>query len=246
MSETIDRLEARVQQLERRLRRHQRIGGVAVLLAALFAGAAFLAQGRRARFKEVDLERLNVVEPDGQLVLAMANTARLPHPLIAGKSVKTDRTGPGLIFFDGKGWEVGGLIYGTEPTRGGYQAGGQFSLDQFRNDQVVYLRYEDDGTTNKSAGLYVVDRARTPTLDEQMRMQETLKSATEDARVALEAKLRAAKAPRVFVGSENETAMVRLRDRAGRDRIRLIVDPQGDARIEFVDESGKVVDRLPK
>jgi hypothetical protein len=176
----------------------------------------------------------------------MANTARLPHPLIAGKSVKTNRTGPGLIFFDGKGWEVGGLIYGTEPTRDGYRAGGHFSLDQFRNDQVVYLSYEDDGTANKSAGLYVVDRARTPTLDEIMRMQETLASATEDARVALEAKLRAATAPRVFVGSENETAMVRLRDRAGRDRIRLIVDPQGDARIEFVDESGRVVDRLPK
>ena len=246
MSETIDRLEARVQQLERRLRRHQRIGGVAVLLAALFAGAAFLAQGRRARFTEVDLERLNVVEPDGQLVLAMANTARLPDALIAGKSVKTNRTGPGLIFFDGKGWEVGGLVYGTEPTRGGYRAGGHFSLDQFRNDQVVYLSYQDDGTTNKSAGLYIVDRARTPTLDEQMRMQETLASATGDARVALEAKLRATTAQRVFVGSENETAMVRLRDRAGRDRIRLLVDPQGAARIEFVDESGRVVDRLPK
>ncbi|MGP0065141.1 MAG: hypothetical protein ACLQGP_16275 [Isosphaeraceae bacterium] len=43
MSEAIDRLEARVRQLERRLRWHQRIGGVAVLLAALLAGAAFLA-----------------------------------------------------------------------------------------------------------------------------------------------------------------------------------------------------------
>src|SRR5262245_47360602 len=213
MSETIDRLEARVQQLERRLPRHQRIGGVAVLLAALLAGAAFLARSQRTRFTEVDVERLNVVEPDGQLVLAMANTARLPDPLVAGKSVKTNRTGPGLIFFDGKGWEVGGLIYGTEPTGDGYRAWGHFSFDQFRNDQVVYLSYQDDGAAHKSAGLYVFDRARTPTLDERMRMQDALAGATEDARAALKAKLRAASAPRVFVGSENETAMVRLRDR---------------------------------
>src|SRR5262245_13393667 len=99
MSETIDRLEARVQQLERRLRRLLGIVGATVVVAALLAGAAWLAQGRRARFAEVDVERLNVVEPDGQLVLAMANAARLPEPLIAGRTVKSGRTGPGLIFF---------------------------------------------------------------------------------------------------------------------------------------------------
>jgi hypothetical protein len=233
MSETVERLEARVQQLERRLRRHLWIG-VLLLLAALLAAVAFLVQGRRTRFTELDVERLNVVEPDGQLVLAMANTARLPDPLIAGKSVKTNRTGSGLIFFDGKGWEVGGLVYGSRPTPDGYQAAGHFSFDQFHNDQVVYLSYQDDGRKNKSAGLYVVDRAREPTLDEMLRMQETLASASAEERAALKAKLRAATAPRIFVGSENETAMVRLRDRAGRDRIRLLVDPKGVARMEFL------------
>ena len=246
MSETIDRLEARVQQLERRLRRHQRIGGIVVLLIALLAGAAFVVQGQRTHFTEVDVERLNVVEPNGQLVLALANTARLPEPLIAGKSVKTGRTGPGLVFFDGKGWEVGGLVYGTDPTPDGYRAWGHFSFDQFRNDQVVYLQYQDDGATHKAAGLYVSDRARQPTLDELIRLQETLATATGEARAALEAKLQGVAAPRVFVGSANETAQVQLRDRAGRERLRLLVDPQGGARIEFVDESGKVVERLPK
>jgi hypothetical protein len=246
MVESIDRVEARVRQLERRLRLHQWMGGVAVLLAAVLAGAAFQTLRGRARFTELNVERLNVVQPDGQLVLAMANTARLPNPLIAGKTVETKRTGPGLIFFDGKGWEVGGLIFGTQQTREGNQAWGHFSFDQFRNDQVVYLSYQDDGAKNKSAGLYVVDRARSPSLDEMIRLQGELAAATGDARAALEAKLRASAAQRVFVGSENETAMVRLRDRAGRDRIRLLVDPQGVARIELLDESGNVVERLPK
>jgi hypothetical protein len=246
MSQSTDRFEARIEQLERRIRLHQWIGGVAVLLVGLIAGAGIWAQARRARFTELNVERLNVVEPDGQLVLAMANTARLPMPLIAGKTVETKRTGPGLIFFDGKGWEVGGLIYGTQPTRDGYQAWGHFSFDQFRNDQVVYLNYQDDGEKNKSAGLFVVDRARSPSLDEMIRMQKDLAGAAGETRAALEAKLRAAAAQRVFVGSENETAMVRLRDRGGQDRIRLLVDPQGAARIELLDESGKVVERLPK
>src|SRR5262245_47357422 len=45
MSETIDRLKARVQRLELRLRRHQWIGGAAAVLAAPLVGAAFLPEG---------------------------------------------------------------------------------------------------------------------------------------------------------------------------------------------------------
>ena len=63
---------------------------------------------------------------------------------------------------------------------------------------------------------------------------------------ALEAQLAGASAQRIFVGSDNDTAMVRLRDRAGRDRIRLIVDAQGSARMEFLDAAGAIVDSLPR
>lgn len=66
------------------------------------------------------------------------------------------------------------------------------------------------------------------------------------ARKIIEEKMRATSAQRIFVGSDDETAMVRLRDRAGRDRIRLSVRPQGTAQLEFLDEAGKIVERLPK
>jgi hypothetical protein len=248
MPDSVDLLEARIQQLERRIQRQQRFGTGVVVVASLLIFAGFQApvEKQRQRFTELDVERLNVVEPDGQLVLSMANTARLPDPLIAGKTVETGRNGPGLIFFDGKGWEVGGLIYGTRTTADGYRAGAHFSFDQFRNDQVVYLNYEDNGSTVKRAGLYVDDRARTPTLDELAQIKDKLASTSGNERVALEDKLRNISAQRIFVGSENETAMVRLRDRAGRDRIRLMVDPQGVSRLEFLDASGKVVDALPR
>jgi len=245
MFDHIELLELRLQRLERRIRRQQRVGGAVAIVVAIVLGlAALQAQPPgRQRFTELDVERLNVVEPDGQLVLSMANTARLPDPLVAGKTLETSRTGPGLIFFDGKGWEVGGLIYGS---RGSNAAGAHFSFDQFHNDQVVYLNYEDNGSTIKRAGLYVVDRARTPTLEDIVRIRGELATAPAAARPALESQLSGASAQRIFVGSDNETAMVRLRDRAGRDRIRLMVDAQGVARMEFLDAAGDVVDSLPR
>jgi hypothetical protein len=244
MSDRVDQLEAQLVRLERRLQRQQRIAGIALaLLCAVLAMATLQAQTGRQRIAELDVERLNVVEPDGQLVMSLANTMRLPDPLLGGKTLETGRNGPGIIFFDGKGWEVGGLTYGTRANGG---ATGHFSFDQFHNDQVVYMQYDDNGSTNKRAGLFVMDRARTPTLDEIVRLRGEQASASAERKAAIDAQLRGTAAQRVFVGAENETAMVRLRDRQGRERIRLAVDQQGAARLEFLDAAGAVVERLPK
>jgi hypothetical protein len=213
--------EQRVRALERQLQWHRRIGVVALIIGLGLALAFFLSPLQKAHFTEVDVERLNVIEPDGQLVFAVANTGRLPDPIHEGKPLVTDRTGPGMIFFDGQGQEVGGLIYGTRVTEDGYAAGAHLSLDQFRSDQVVYLDYQDNGTNLKAAGLYVVDRDRSNPP-------------------------RFPSAQRIFIGSANETAMVRLRDRAGKDRILLSVSPEGVASLEFLDSKGAVVDRIPK
>lgn len=242
---TNEPLHARLEALEHRVRLHQRISLTALLVLAVLGAAAFQTRDTNARFTELTVERVNVVEPDGQLVLAIANTARLPDPLIAGKTVETPRTGPGMIFFDGKGWEVGGLTYSTREVENGYRASGHFAFDQFRNDQVVYLSYQDNGT-RRTAGLYVVDRARSPRIDEVLALREQAAKATAEEKKALEEKMRGTSAQRIFVGSEEETAMVRMRDRAGRDRIRMSVDAKGAAQLEFLDESGKVIDRLPR
>jgi hypothetical protein len=239
---THDTLEARLAHLEQQIRR---LGALAVIAVSTLALAAWQQAPARQRFQEIDVERINVVEPDGQLVLVLANTERLPDPLIAGKTIETSRTGPGMIFFDGKGWEVGGLTYSTRVTENGYRASGHLSFDQYRNDQVVYLNYADDGQ-RKSAGLYVVDRAREPHIDELLRMRDAAASASPEERTAIEAKLAGSAAQRIFVGSADETAMVRLRDRNGRDRIRLLVEADGAGRLEFLDAEGKVIRTFPE
>jgi hypothetical protein len=50
-----------------------------LIVAALFAVRG-VAQSQRQRFTEIDVERINVVEPDGRIALAIANTQRYPDP----------------------------------------------------------------------------------------------------------------------------------------------------------------------
>jgi hypothetical protein len=87
---------------------------------------------------------------------------------------------------------------------------------------------------------------RTPRIDELLAMRAQAQKASPEERKVIEEKIRGTSAQRIFVGSDEETAMVRLRDRAGRDRIQMSVNPQGGAQLEFLDEAGKVIDRLPR
>jgi hypothetical protein len=237
-----------------RLRREVRLlklyaAGLTVALVLVCVGGATWAE-QRPKFEEIDVQRLNVVEADGRLALVIANAPRLPGPVVGGKEVKTGRTGPGLLFFNGKGDECGGLVYGSREKDGRYQASAHLAFDQYRNDQVVFLSYQDDGTA-RSSGLYVVDRPTHPDAEEQLRAKEAIEKAGGEEKERLERKMREAVArgeygaQRVFVGSVDRTAMVRLRDTAGRNRVRLYVDPANVARMEFLDEDGKVVYAIP-
>jgi hypothetical protein len=161
-----------------------------------------------------------------------------------------------MLFFNHKGDETGGLTYssfergGDQTGQGGYQAGAHFSFDQYQNDQVVLLSYADDGV-NRRSGLYVVDRPTNPNIYEILEMRRQMTDGTDEERARIQAELREAQArgelgaQRVFVGSDSGNAMVRLRDTLGRDRIRMSVNADNIACIEFLDEAGNVVERMP-
>jgi hypothetical protein len=81
---------------------------------------------------------------------------------------------------------------------------------------------------------------------ELIEIEKRLEKATPAARAAAEKELEHVAAERIFVGSVDETASVRLADRQGNERIRLVVDAAGEARIELLDAAGAVVERIPR
>jgi hypothetical protein len=77
---------------------------LAVAVAALGVAAVALLYRPVPDRTHLQVERLDIVEPDGQVVMPLANTDRLPDPLIAGKTVGTDRTGPGAPAASASAW----------------------------------------------------------------------------------------------------------------------------------------------
>ncbi len=72
---------------------------ISLLAFGVLAFSAFTQT--RQKIDELTVERLNIVEKDGQLVAVMANTDRMPDPIVGGKSFKTERP-PGMALPRGK------------------------------------------------------------------------------------------------------------------------------------------------
>lgn len=74
---------------------------------------------RAGDFDELTVKRLNVVADDGSLRLVVSSEERFPDPIVDGHSFKRD-DGPymGLIFYNVRGDECGGLVWGSDAESG--------------------------------------------------------------------------------------------------------------------------------
>ena len=214
--------------------------------------AAFLQAAKKQRFDEIDVQRINIVSPNGTPRLVISNAERAPDVVINGKIYhRNGGNDAGLIFYNNEGSENGGLVFSGRTRDGHVAASAGLLFDQYGQDQTVGVTYDDrDG--RRSAGLRVWDRPDQPVtvladLVEPIKMmpdgpEKTRRIAAVSDSVV---KLGLAGAQRVFVGKQQDkTATVVLADAQSRPRLRLVVDSAGTARIEFLDDKGAVVRTL--
>ncbi|MEP6492466.1 MAG: hypothetical protein ABJF01_07305 [bacterium] len=220
------------------------------LLVVLFA-TAFTRATQHAKFDEIDVERINIREPNGNYRMVISNRPRSIGPIYKNKPFGYEGGNrPGIIFFNDEGTENGGLTFtGQKSADGKYRASTHMSFDQFNQDQVLNLDYGDNNG-QRIVGVSVNDRADVDIHDMVDQRDSIMKIADTTARNAAMKRWAAPNgvplaAQRLFVGRDpSKSAILNLADRAGKTRLRLLVDSLGAARIEFLDADGKVVNSL--
>jgi hypothetical protein len=232
--------------------------GFSLALALILAAGAghsaysvFAQSVQKPRFTEIDVERINVVEADGTVKLVIANRERAPDQISEGQSRPraVNNKLPGITFFDDAGDEAGGLKVRGD-RRAGPSARRHLLFDQHRGDQALGL-ISDENETGRTAGLTVWDRPDLPLPEVLVRYERIQSLPAGSERTKLEAEFEACCAgfgtTRVFVGkSRGRDAVLGLSDARGRERLRLLVTAQGDARIEFLDERGRATTTFPE
>lgn len=229
-----------------------------VVTLSMFIVVIFLLTSSRSEnFKEISVERINIIEKNGNLRMVLSNKSRSPEFLAYGKGITPPIPGglrPGLIFFNDEGTENGGLVFmGGKDSLGNYNATGHLSFDQYNQNQVLYLQYSDSNGS-QNTGLHIDDWQTKPDFWDwrakykaAQLLPEGKKRAEILNRLMEPLSGKKAYAQRVFVGkNEEKTAMVTLADRTGKPRIQMQVDSNGRAKLNFLDEKGKIIYSLPK
>ena len=223
--------------------------GIGALLPLTFASAVQQPQPKVTTFDELNVSRLNIVEPNGRYRLVLANSARFPGLFMEGREYRHhSRTGGGMLFFNDDGDEVGGLTYRSNAANRSASAG--ITFDQYKQDQTVSLLYQESNG-NRTAGMRVWDRPNY-SIGPLMEMSDRAARAPNDAeRQRIREEMRAwamarggGGAERMFAGKVQGDAVVRLADPQGRPRLVMRVGEDGAPSIEFLSETGQVVRRI--
>ena len=92
-------------------------------------------------FEEIDVERINIVEGNGDLKLVISNSERQHSGIINGKPLPKRQRKAGLIFFNSMGDECGGLIYDGNDKEGNPRI--KIYIDENNNPKFELL--DDNG-----------------------------------------------------------------------------------------------------
>lgn len=216
------------------------------VVAALLSG--FVVKPKKMQIDELDVQRINVVEPDGTLRMVISDKANFPGAIFKGKEYPHARPNAGMLFYNDEGTENGGLIFSGHKDKDGkiVDSGGSLTFDKYEQDQLVQLLGAHD-SSGHLAGLIVSDRADRP-IEQDFIEADRLKAMTQAQRDALMKQRQKDGyygATRIAVTrSDDGVAKISLRDGQGNPRIVLGVAADGSSSLRFLDADGKVLNEL--
>jgi hypothetical protein len=220
--------------------------GILTMIVLALLGITIVQLKNAGNFKVINAERINIVENDGTLRMAISNKKRQDPGAINGKKIVQRDRPAGMIFFNDEGDECGGLVYDGDKK----SASMTYSIDQWKGDQIMQLQYEQDGTGNsdlsRSYGLKMWDRDDRFPLARLIDYSDSLKKLNNGnaVKAGIE-KIRVAGwlgRERLFVGKDTAGEVgIFLRDANGKPRLRIYINKKNQPLIESLDKKGDVV-----
>lgn len=202
-------------------------GAVGALMVVALTAAA--PRDTPARFKTIEVERINLREPDGRLRLVISNQARFPGAFHKNRDIPHPGRDAfaGMLFMNDEGTENGGLIWNGKKGPDGVSAGASLTFDRYEQDQTMQLLQVDEQGRDMAA-MIISDRP-----DQPIDYAHFGKPPAKGEYVG---------ATRLFVGkTRDRNSVVMMQDKDGKPRLMMKVTPDGEATIDFLNAEGQVV-----
>lgn len=231
---------------------------VALVFTVIYGSSIGLARASAQQananqtFDEITVKKIKVVEPDGTLRAVLSSSAGFNFGQRA-------QNGPiriaGLMFYNEEGEETGGLVYRGRAIPGGQDADCTLTFDQYRQDQNVYLHHEEKKDAQMfriEDGLTINQRPDFTAEKEEYSIYGQMQKLPEAQRDELQ--LKSAQAGKIFArrlffgvqrgdqdGKAYNNAGVFIKNKWGRDAIKIYVDDNNTPPFQVLDKLGKSV-----
>jgi len=222
--------------------------GVLTTVFAVAMLSGFMVKPKKTSLEELDVQRINLVEPDGTLRMVISDKSHFPGVIVRGKEYPFSRPKAGMLFYNDEGTENGGLIFSGHKDKDGkiVDSGGSLTFDKYEQDQLVQLLGTHD-SEGHMAGLVVSDRPDRSIEQDFLETSklEAMPPAERDKLLNERDKSNYGGATRIVIARvDGGTAKISLRDAQGRPRIVLGVAADGASSLKFLDADGKVLNEL--
>lgn len=166
-------------------------------------------------FGEISAKRVNIVDDDGQARVVLSNRSLMPNPIFGGKEYQRRVAPAGILFYDEKGDEIGGIALSTVDGSGLRAV----AFDYANADAIGLLAQEDLQGDNFRAGLLINDK------DLSGKPGSSI--------------------PRLKLMTENGNAGLFITGPDEKPRISIFVDSVGKPFIQLFDENGQPEELSP-
>jgi hypothetical protein len=213
---------------------------------AFFILSSFGEKDKILNVDELTLKKLNVIGEDGKLRLVISNEKRQHPGIIEGQPLPKRERPAGIIFFNNKGDECGGLVAEVNTKKGVTNSAMSFTMDNYNDDQVIQLINDEtyeNGNASIVRGLRVnefpVGTSMMASIKEYNEL-EKIKDPQERKEKQKEMWSKRGSKRRLFIGrsTDNDTGLF-LYDTTGKPKMKIYVDKTGKPRIETIDDDGK-------
>jgi hypothetical protein len=233
---------------------------VSAAVGIIFLSSVAFKNSGNQKFEAIDVQRINIVEPDGTVKMVITNADRFPtgnEKLNNRMTNPTRKKRSGLLFLNEDGIECGGLIYDGQKKTAGHNSGLSLTYDQYDGDQVMQLLTQDYKENDQrwvSSSLIFNDRpaneSQATTQAINMELEALGKKdpgAAQKKYDEYKAKGMMGGAPRIMLGkSRSQNNGLFLFDDKGIPKAMFYVDKDNNAKLDFFDDKGNVIDSFPK
>lgn len=183
--------------------------------------------------KELNVEKLNICEPDGTVKMSLFNSRNIPSLIIDGEDILPGHRSKdgvsGIIFYNNHGDECGGLIHGSDIDEDGkVSMGMSLTFDKWKQDQVLQMNLQKDGD-KELYGISIYDRPKKNIKNTLFLMNELQKETDKEKQKILIREIRKNNHKRIFVGHDVDgDTKISLCDSNGKEKLKIFINDNNE------------------